>query len=378
MRKSVYYMSLLLLTAGLTGCQQKASEDPAVAAVSSPSSIVNISSVVSDLDLTDDTQPELASITPAEIFKNDQVSVSTDSLDSDSDSTYLFLNLENLTQKDVYLVCESAAINGILLDCSADMELPAGEKVLTPLSFSNTDLNTAGIHTIASVSFKLSVYDMETSDELSETEQMDVQTSAYDGFTQDIDLSGQSLYDKDGIQLVAKGATLDNDNSPVVVIMAVNHSDKEVILGAELAGKSAEMYETSYSYDIPAGMAALTFLSYYDENGDVAENIKDIPAVLTLTDTSDWSEIGQTEVLSFNSSIIEEYLKAGDTDEDTEKENVVSYSGEDAADALPQGSDVVDDAAADGEGSLPEETDADGDYTGVDEHEGDYLSEDDY
>ena len=377
MRKSVYYMSLLLLAVGLTGCQQKTSEDPA-AAVASPSSIVNISSVVSDLDLTDDTQPELASITPAEIFKNDQVSVSTDSLDSDSDSTYLFLQLENLTQKDVYLVCESAAINGILLDCNADMELPAGEKVLTPLSFSNTTLNTAGIHTIASVSFKLSVYDMETSDELSETDELQVQTSAYDGFTQDIDLSGQSLYDKDGMQLVAKGATLDDDTSPVVVIMAVNHSDKNVFLGAELEGKAAETYETSYSYEIPAGMAALTFLSYYDENGDVAENIKDIPVVLTLTDTSDWSEIGRTEALSFNSSIIEEYLKAGDTEEDTEKENVVSYSGEDAADALPQGSAVVDDAAADGEGSLPEETDADGDYTGFDEHEGDYLSEDDY
>ena len=100
--------------------------------------------------------------------------------------------------------------------------------------------------------------------------------------------------------------------------------------------------------------------------------------VLTLMDTSNWSDIGKTEALSFNSSIIDAYLHADDTDEDTEKENVVSYSGEDAADAIPQSSSTIDDAAADGEGTLPEDTDADGDYVGMDEHEGDYLSEDDY
>ena len=60
------------------------------------------------------------------------------------------------------------------------------------------------------------------------------------------------------------------------------------------------------------------------------------------------------------------------------EKNVVSYSGEDAADAIPQSSSTIDDAAADGEGTLPEDTDADGDYVGMDEHEGDYLSEDDY
>ena len=125
-------------------------------------------------------------------------------------------------------------------------------------------------------------------------------------------------------------------------------------------------------------MAALTYLSYYDELGDIVEDIKDIPVVLTLMDTSNWSDIGKTEALSFNSSIIDAYLHADDTDEDTEKENVVSYSGENAADAIPQSSSTIDDAAADGEGTLPEDTDADGDYVGMDEHEGDYLSEDDY
>ncbi len=379
MRKTVYYMSLALLAAGLTGCQSKAVTDPAgSSAAASPSSVVAVSSVVSDLDLTDDTQPELATITPAEVFSNDTLTVSTDSLDSDSDSTYLFLNLENKSQKDLYLVCESASINGIILDCNANMELAAGEKLYTPLSFNNTDLNTAGIHTVAKITFKLSVYDMDSSEELFGTDTVDVSTDKADGFVQELNLDGQKLYDADDIQLIAKGATLDSDNSPVVVILAVNHSAKNISLSGEIVGKSADTYETSYSYEIPAGMAALTYLSYYDEQGDVAEDIKDIPVVLTLTDTSSWEDIGKTDALTFNSSIIDAYLNADNTDEDTEKENVVSYSGEDAADAIPQISSLVDDAAADGEGSLPKDTDADGDYVGIDEHEGDYLSEDDY
>ena len=379
MRKSVYYMSLALLSISLTGCQDKSSTDPAVSSTTaSPSSVVAVSSVVSDLDLTDDTQPELSKITPVEVFSNDTLTVSTDSLDSDSDNTYLFLNLENKSQKDLYLVCEAASINGIILDCNANMEIAAGEKLCTPLSFTNTDLNTAGIHTVASLTFKLSVYDMESSEELFETDTVNVSTDKADGFVQDLNLDGQQLYDANNIQLIAKGATLDSDNSPVVVIFAVNHSAKDISLSGEIVGKSADTCETSYSYEIPAGMAALTYLSYYDELGDVVEDIKGIPVVLTLMDTSDWSDIGKTEALSFNSSIIDAYLHADDTDEDTEKENVVSYSGEDAADAIPQSSSTIDDAAADGEGTLPEDTDADGDYVGMDEHEGDYLSEDDY
>ena len=120
MRKSVYYMSLALLAIGLTGCQDKAATDPAVSSTTvSPSSVVAVSSVVSDLDLTDDTQPELSKITPVEVFSNDTLTVSTDSLDSDSDNTYLFLNLENKSQKDLYLVCEAASINGMFLASNA-------------------------------------------------------------------------------------------------------------------------------------------------------------------------------------------------------------------------------------------------------------------
>ena len=44
-------------------------------------------------------------------------------------------------------------------------------------------------------------------------------------------------------------------------------------------------------------------------------------------------EIGHTKALTFNSSIIEDYLAAGDFEEDPEQENIVSYSGDD--DTLP-------------------------------------------
>ena len=94
----------LVLSLALTGCQKTATEDPQAAP--SPSSIVEINSVVSDLNLTDNTQPDTAAITPEEIFRNDTFVITTDSIDSDSNSTYLFLNLENLTDQDVYLVCE--------------------------------------------------------------------------------------------------------------------------------------------------------------------------------------------------------------------------------------------------------------------------------
>ena len=317
----------LVLSLALTGCQKTATEDPQAAP--SPSSIVEINSVVSDLNLTDNTQPDTATITPQEIFRNDTFVITTDSIDSDSNSTYLFLNLENLTDQDVYLVCESASINGILMDCSGDMELPAKEKTFTPLIFNNPDLNVCGITAVASISFKLSMYNQENAELICETDQMEVHTSLYDSYTQTLNTEGQMLYDENGIQLIAKGATLDPDNTPVIVIFAINNSDKNVFLTAQLAGNAAETYETAYGYDLPAGMSAVTYLNFYDEDGVIADDIKNIPVIISLMDDDEEKEIGRTQALTFNSSIIEDYLNAGDFEEDPEQENIVSYVEED-------------------------------------------------
>lgn len=376
--KNKYYTGLLLaLSLTLIGCGNTATEDPQAAP--SPSSVVAISSVVSDLDLTDNTQPDTAVITPEELFRNDSLVVTTDSVDSDSESTYLFLYLENLTDQDAYVVCESASINGILMECSSDMELLAGEKLYTPLIFSNPNLNICDITTLASISFKLSIYNLESAEEICETEQLEVHTSQYDSYTQTLNTEGQMLYDENGIQLIAKGATLDADNTPVIVIFAINHSDKNVFLDAQLAGSAAENYETAYSYDLPAGMAAITYLNYYDQDGVVADDIKNIPVVLSIMDDDSEKEICRTKALTFNSSIIEDYLAAGDFEEDPEKENIVSYSGDDAADPLPgtesesdtnELSDLESDDAANGY------YDEDGDYVGYDPNEGQYVEED--
>lgn len=339
MRNKLYVGLVLSISISLIGCGNSATEDPQAAP--SPSSIVAVSDVVSNLDLTDNTQPDTAAITTEEIFRNDSLVITTDSVDSDSDSTYLFLTLENLTDQDVYIVCESASINGILVDCSADMELPAGEKIFSPLVFNNSDLNICGITTLASISFKLSVYTIDSAEALFETEQLEVRTSQYEDYTQSLNTDGQLLYDENNIQLIAKGATLDPDNTPVIVIFAINHSDKNVFLTAQVAGDAAETYETAYSYDLPAGSSAITYLNYYDEDGVIADDIKNIPVIISILDDYGEKEIGHTKALTFNSSIIEDYLAAGDFEEDPEQENIVSYSGDD--DTLPDPDPEADD-----------------------------------
>lgn len=377
MKNKCYTGLLLALSLTLVGCGNTATEDPQ--ATPSPSSVVAISSVVSDLDLTDNTQPDTAAITSEEIFRNESLVITTDSVDSDTDSTYLFLYLENLTDQDMYIVCESASINGILMDCSADLELPAGEKIYSPLLFNNTDLNICDITTLASVSFKLSAYTLESAEELFETDQLEVHTSQYETYTQTLNTDGQILYDENDIQLIAKGATLDPDETPVIVIFAINNSDKNVFLTAQLAGSAAENYETAYSYDLPAKMAAATYLNYYDEDGVIADDIKNIPVILSILDEEGEKEIGRTKALTFNSSIIEDYLAAGDFEEDPEKENIVSYSGEDAADPLPgMESDEEDSELSDLESDDTANGyyDEDGDYVGYDPNEDQYVEED--
>ena len=76
-------------------------------------------------------------------------------------------------------------------------------------------------------------------------------------------------------------------------------------------------------------MSAVTYLNYYDEDGVIADDIKNIPVIISLMDDDAEKEIGRTKALTFNSSIIEDYLNAGDFEEDPEQENIVSYVEED-------------------------------------------------
>lgn len=370
MHKITHILPLCLLSFTLAGCQKNTPSPDEELAMPSPSSIVEVNSVVSDLDLTNNIQPDTLSITPKEIFRNDSIVIATDSIDSDSNGTYLFLSLQNISEKNMYLVCESAAVNGVLLDCITDMELAAGQQTIAALAFNNAQLHIANIDTICSINFTLNAYDLDSAEELFPIDPLEVQTSGNTGKAQPLNMDGQILYDKDGVQLIAKGATLDNDNSPVVVILAVNQSAEDILVTGVLAGSAAETYETAYNYEIPAGLSAITTLSFYDEYGNPAEDIKNIPVVLMLSDSEEEKEIGRTQTLTFNSSIIEDYLASDGSEDPAEKENIVSYSGEDAANEFPEMFTFTDEEPVD-------ELDEDGDYVGIDEHEGDYLSEDD-
>ena len=61
MRNKLYVGLVLSISISLIGCGNSGTEDPQAAP--SPSSIVAVSDVVSNLDLTDNTQPDTAAIT---------------------------------------------------------------------------------------------------------------------------------------------------------------------------------------------------------------------------------------------------------------------------------------------------------------------------
>lgn len=272
-------------------------------ACSSKSDEIAVESNVEDFDMNNFTIPEEVRIEANQLlYDQNNLKIATDSLESDSLETYLSLNIENLSDEDIYLVCESSSVNNFMIESAFTVDLPAGESILTGMPFSNADLNACGIDTITNISFTLGAYDIAESTLLYETDQLDIQTNMYGSYEQTVNTDGTSIYDKNNIQIISKGFSIDSEYGDVIVLLVMNHSDNNIYLGTEEGTAKANntTYEASFGCNVPAGHNAIQYIYFLDEEGISAHDVSDVSVIFTLTDVDSWEVIDTTPTITFS------------------------------------------------------------------------------
>ena len=133
MKKRILLLSILCFS--LAGCQAASSfGDSHISSVLSDTSVVSdieINSITSELDLSDYTSPETGSISSQTLFENEQVRILAEGIETDSDSTYLEITIENLLQEDIAVSCSEACINNYLISSDFHAEIPAEDSLMT-------------------------------------------------------------------------------------------------------------------------------------------------------------------------------------------------------------------------------------------------------
>ena len=301
MKKRILLFSILCFS--LTGCQATSSfGDSHISSVLSDTSVVSdieISSITSELDLSDYTSPETGSITSQTLFENEQIRILAEGIETDSDSTYLEITIENLLQEDIVVSCSEAYINDYLINSDFHTEIPAKESLLTGINFSNADLNACDIRTIGVISFSLAGFDYDTADLLFETPYLQVETDLKDSFTQNVNTDGELLWESNNVSFILRGFSHDNDFNPLAAILIVNRSDKAIFADAETTGDSASSAYIDFGYMLPAGTQALVYVRGFDANGTLLDSLDGLSYHFMLSDGETWDDLATSDPLTF-------------------------------------------------------------------------------
>lgn len=272
-------------------------------ACSFPGKSISIETNDTNFDMNSFEPPSTVTIPPNEtIYSSNDLTITTDSIESDSGDTYLILNFVNNSDQDISISCESASVNKFIIETNFTIDIAAENSLLTGIPFSNNLLNACGITQIAEIEFTLGVYDADDFTVLFETDPLIVKTNFYDTINQVVNTDGTLIYNTDNIQLISKGITTDNEWGDVIVLLICNQSDQNVYISLKdnTAIANGQTYEMNFGCNVPSGYNALRYLYFNDEEGAHASDIKSASAIFTLTDTDSWQEIGSTPTITFS------------------------------------------------------------------------------
>ena len=295
-----FFLVLCLL---LSGCGSASAENSStVSSVFSSDSVipdVEESSIVSELDLADFTAPETGRIEQTVLFENDQVIIRAESVDTDSEATYISVTVENLLDKDLVLSCPDAYINGYLITSSFNAEIPAKETLLTGVDFSNALLNACDIDKIGEIKFSLTGFAYDSGDVLFETDLMSVTTDLQGTFTQTVDTDGTVLWESNDVSFILRSHSHDEDFNPVLVMLIVNRSNRAVFADLETSGSSANSFFIDFGYMLQPQTQTLALVQGLDDQGNLLESLEDISYHFMLSDGETWEDIATSEELTF-------------------------------------------------------------------------------
>ena len=210
----------------------------------------------------------------------------------------LKLLIENNSQIALTVQVRSSSVNGYMIETMLSADVAAGKKANDELTFMKSDLEAAGITTIADMEFYFHVFNSETWDTYLDSESVIIKTSAAEGFVYEYDNSGDLVFNENGVEIVVKGLS-EELMGPCVVVYIRNASQKDICVQTRDVSINGFMVDAIFSSEVAVGKHAvdtITFLSSeLEENG--ISTIEDIELFFHIFDNDTWMTIVDSDVI---------------------------------------------------------------------------------
>lgn len=233
------------------------------------------------------------------IYDQNGVTITAKGFEGGSYEQKVLLLVENATDADIAVTGDDFVVNGITVPGSMYIKVAAGKKANDHFSFRSEDLDLCGISKIVSVStLDARVVNAESYDEIFKVS-FEIKEPDADSYIQNIDESGDLLYDENGFTVIAK-QVIETNYGPSLILLIKNETDNNILIQAEDVSVNSFMVYGSMSDAVCAGTVSFCDLSLRDdeleENG--IKTIEDIAFTLKFLNPDTYSKYAVTNELT--------------------------------------------------------------------------------
>ncbi len=189
------------------------------------------------------------------------------------------LLIENDTEQDIVVSDQHVVVNNYMVPAMFSATVAAGKKSNDVLHLSNTSLEEAGITSVGEIAFSMRIYDDESWDDIHNTEEIVIHTSAYESMEVIAKDDGKTIFDDGDIRIVGRYVEEDSFWGAGILLFIENASGANIRVSCDDLSINGFMVMPLFSSEVYAGRYALdeiTILSSdLEENGiEVIEEVE--------------------------------------------------------------------------------------------------------
>lgn len=278
MKKLIAVLLSLCILIGMPACSSSDAPQPTQAATNPPVIATDPPAVAKPEPIETAppvTEPEEATLEEVVVYDDGSFKLTAKEIDySDSREIQVKFLAENNSDKAVSFVGNDFTVNGITIYGNFYIDIAAGKKANGSLDLDLDDLSYVGIEEIATITaqdiFIYNTDDRETIAHLT----FSLETSIASNHDQEIDRSGELLYEQDGIRVLYRGLEIDWKDEPVLSVFVENTSDVNCSILVEDVSVNGFMVYANMS--APAYSQTVTYNEIDFSSSDLEENGIDV------------------------------------------------------------------------------------------------------
>lgn len=233
-----------------------------------------------------------------EVYNKDGIVITATKIEDDLFGPTVTFSITNDSSKNIVVTTRSLSVNGYMMEASAlYSDVAAGKKAKESMILMASELEQAGIDTVADIEFYINISDSETYMDIESSDLIKLSTSASGSFEQAVNDSGDVVYDSNGVRVVCQGLKQDLIWDGTVVFFMENNGTQPVTVYAENVSVNGYMVDVSLYSDLrPAtrSVSGMYILDLTDLEIESIDGIESIEFTLRIVNADNWNEIDTT------------------------------------------------------------------------------------